>query len=453
MKKFLARVAYWLNKSQSFYSHLFYISALCGALGSCTKNNSFGLEINPESQLISTFQSDTFSIHTFTVLSDSIRTDELNGPSPLGNYLDPVFGNVNASIYTQIRLEQAYDFRPSHGSLDSIVIDSIIMYLSLNGYYGDIHPQTFRVEQLTDPIYTDSSYFNNSTVPVSTTDLSFGNTIYSNPLLPGYFAGQSVNKAILSIPLDPTNFALPIINQSGNPTLDGNDGDDGFLSWYYGLKISSPSNTNGGLYYIDMTDSYSRIRMYYRDTTGASSDHDTLDFDFNINANCAYYHHVEHDYSNTAVEVAINQNENNQLYIQSLGGVNGQLYIPGLDSLRTKNIMINKAEVILPFDDYSYDEYLAPLNLFLSRKKENSDEFLPDLFEGSLGGGYNNTSKNYSFNITRHVNELMADSSIQNDTISIIPSGNGISANRVVLNGMNSLKRNKAKAVITYTKY
>ena len=154
MKKFLARVAYWLNKSQSFYSHLFYISALCGALGSCTKNNSFGLEINPESQLISTFQSDTFSIHTFTVLSDSIRTDELNGPSPLGNYLDPVFGNVNASIYTQIRLEQAYDFRPSHGSLDSIVIDSIIMYLSLNGYYGDIHPQTFRVEQLTAVSYT-----------------------------------------------------------------------------------------------------------------------------------------------------------------------------------------------------------------------------------------------------------------------------------------------------------
>ena len=123
----------------------------------------------------------------------------MNGPSPLGNYLDPVFGNVNASIYTQIRLEQAYDFRPSHGSLDSIVIDSIIMYLSLNGYYGDIHPQTFRVEQLTDPIYTDSSYFNNSTVPVSTTDLSFGNTIYSNPLLPGYFAGQSVNLSLIHI--------------------------------------------------------------------------------------------------------------------------------------------------------------------------------------------------------------------------------------------------------------
>ena len=100
---------------------------------------------------------------------------------------------------------------------------------------------------------------------------------------------------------------------------------------------------------------------------------------------------------------------------------------------------------------FDYDHHYFEING--EAYPENSDEFLPDLFEGSLGGGYNNTSKNYSFNITRHVNELMADSSIQNDTISIIPSGNGISANRVVLNGMNSLKRNKAKAVITYTKY
>lgn len=453
MKKFLARVECWLSKLNSFYYHLFCALLLLGVSFSCTKNNSFGLEINPESQLISTFQTDTFSIHTFTVLSDSIRTDELNGPSPLGNYIDPIFGNVNSSIYTQIRLEQAYDFRPDHGSLDSLVIDSVILYLSLNGYYGDIHPQTFRVEQLTDPINSDSSYFNNSTIPVSTTDLSLGNVIYSDPLLPGYFAGQSVNKAILSIPLDPNNFALPIMNQSGNPTLDGNDGDDGFLSWYYGLKISSSMNTNGGLYYVDMTDSYTRIRMYYRDTTGDNSDHDTLYFDFNINTNCAYFHHVSHDYSNTSVEAALDQNGNGQLYIQSLAGVNGQLIIPGFDSLRTRNIMINKAEVILPFDDYGYDEYLAPVNLFLTRKKDSTNEFLPDLFEGTLGGGYNNSSKNYTFNITRHVNELMADSSITNDTISIIPSGNGVSANRVVLNGMNSLKRNKAKAIITYTKY
>ena len=454
MKKFLAKVAFLRNWENPFYLFFcLFTLGLATTLNSCSKNNTFGLEINPESQLISVFQSDTFDIHTFTVLSDSIRTDELNGPSPLGNYVDPIFGNVNSSIYTQIRLEQSYDFRPDHGDLDSIVVDSIILYLTLNGFYGDINPQTIRVEQLNEEIFKDSSYYSNTIISSNTTDLSLGLTVKSDPMLPGFFAGEPVNKSVLNIPLDPQLFAQPIINESGNTTLNGNDEDGEFLSWFFGLKISTSNATNGGLYYIDMTDSYTRIRLFYRDTTGNETEHDTLDFDFNINSNCAFFHHVEHDYSNTVIENALNNNENNQFFVQSLAGVNGRMFIPGFDSLRTQNIMVNRAEVILPFEDYAYDEFLAPVSLFLSRKKDTTDEFLPDLFEGNLGGGYNNTSKNYSFNITRHVNELMADSSLVNDTIKILPSGNGVSANRVILNGMNSIKKNKAKAVITYTKY
>ena len=453
MKKFLAKVAFLRNWENPFYLFFCLFTLGLATLNSCNKNNTFGLEINPESQLISVFQSDTFDIHTFTVLSDSIRTDELNGPSPLGNYVDPIFGNVNSSIYTQIRLEQSYDFRPDHGDLDSIVVDSVILYLTLNGFYGDINPQTIRVEQLNEEIFKDSSYYSNTNISSNTTDLSLGLTVKSDPMLPGFFAGEPVNKSVLNIPLDPQLFAQPIINESGNTTLNGNDEDGEFLSWFFGLKISASTATNGGLYYIDMTDSYTRIRLFYRDTTGNETEHDTLDFDFNINSNCAFFHHVEHDYSNTVIEDALNNNENNQFFVQSLAGVNGRMFIPGFDSLRTQNIMVNRAEVILPFEDYAYDEFLAPVSLFLSRKKDSTDEFLPDLFEGNLGGGYNNTSKNYSFNITRHVNELIADSTLMNDTIKILPSGNGVSANRVILNGMNSIKKNKAKAVITYTKY
>ena len=205
-------------------------------LNSCNKNNTFGLEINPESQLISVFQSDTFDIHTFTVLSDSIRTDELNGPSPLGNYIDPIFGDVNSSIYTQIRLEQSYDFRPDHGDLDSIVVDSVILYLTLNGFYGDINPQTIRVEQLNEEIFKDSSYYSNTSISSNTTDLSLGLTVKSDPMLPGFFAGEPVNKSVLNIPLDPQLFAQPIINESGNTTLNGNDEDGEFLSWFLDLK-------------------------------------------------------------------------------------------------------------------------------------------------------------------------------------------------------------------------
>ena len=65
---------------------------------------------------------------------------------------------------------------------------------------------------------------------------------------------------------------------------------------------------------------------------------------------------------------------------------------------------------------------------------------------------YDALNKNYRFDITRHVNEILAEKII-NDTIKIIPNGNGITANRVVLNGINSTKKDKAKIIISYSKY
>ena len=42
---------------------------------------------------------------------------------------------------------------------------------------------------------------------------------------------------------------------------------------------------------------------------------------------------------------------------------------------------------------------------------------------------------------------------ILNDTLKIFPAGGGITANRTILNGFNSIHKDKAKAIITYTKY
>ena len=85
--------------------------------------------------------------------------------------------------------------------------------------------------------------------------------------------------------------------------------------------------------------------MFYRDTTGASSEHDTLDFDFNINSNCAFFHNVTHDYQGTIIEQSIEEPQlgQNQFFVQALGGLNSVFLIPGLDNLKNQNIIINKA--------------------------------------------------------------------------------------------------------------
>jgi len=444
-----------LTKSRNFLFIVVGLLTTVFLFGSCEKDNEFGIEINPDSNTLGAIYSDTFSIRTFSVISDSIRTDELNGPSPLGNYIDPVFGELNASIITQIRLEQSYNFIPDNGDINDIVVDSVVLYLAIDGYYGDIQEQEFIVEILDEDIFKDSIYHNTNNIITKAEDISNGLSIESDPLFPGYFSGGLVDKAILGIPLNIEKFATPIVNESGNTTLDGNDGDNEFLTFFKGIKISSVNGTNGGLYYINLLNSFSRIRLFYRDTSGVSSEHDTLDFDFNINSNCAYYHKVTHDYSGTAIENVVNQPAlgQNQFFIQTLGGINGRMTIPSFDSLIAKPVIINKAEIILPFEDYLYDDYPSPSSLFISRKNvEGEYEFLPDLFEGSLGGNFNVVNKNYTFNITRHLNEIVAEKAI-NDTLKIFPNGNGITANRVVLNGMNSTKKDKAKVVISYTKY
>ena len=459
--EFLPKLFSGLSRKVSFLSRLLFVIAI--GLFSCDKNKEFGLEINPDSNNLEALFSDTFELHTFSVYSDSVKTDELVGSnqftngsgSPLGNYIDPVFGEVNSSIYTQIRLEQAYDFIPLNGTINDIVVDSAVLYLAVDGSYGELNEQNFTVEILDEDFYKDSSYYNNQNLATKGINISTSGSIKTDPLFPGLFAGSYVNQALLRITLDVSEFAQPIVEESGNPTLNGNDGDDEFLSFFKGLKISSVNGINGGLYYVNLLNSFSRVRLFYRDTSGLPSEHDTLDFDFNINSNCAYFHEVIHNYSNTDVENTVNQPGlgTNQFYIQTLGGVNGRLTIPGLDSLINKNIILNKAEVVLPFEDYLYDEYTPPSSLFISRKNSDGNyEFLPDLYEGSQGGNYDIVNKNYKFNITRHVNEILAEKTL-NDTIKIFPNGNGVTASRVVLNGRNSTKKDKAKIIISYSKY
>ncbi len=418
---------------------------------SCKKNDELGIEISPEYTSVNTFTADTFLISTKTILADSIKTDELSGSSPLGNYVDPIFGQVNSSIFSHIRLESFNGFENNA----NIVVDSVILYLAIDGYYGNISNQTFKVEELSENLIKDTSYYSNSEIETKNVDLSSGYSTKANPLQPGYYAGQLVNSSILRIPLDISRFALPIIDQSGNSALDGNDGDEEFLSFFKGIKISAENDVNGGLYYIDLISSFSTIKMFYRDTSGSLSEHDTLDFNFNINSNCAFFHNVKHNYNGTIIENTVSQNnsDNNQLFIQSLGGLNSVLTIPSLSSLRDSNVIVNKAEIILPCEYYDYSELPPSSNLFLSRKgPNNNDEFLPDFFDGKLGGEFDTQNNIYTFNITRHVNEVMSGKA-PNDTLKIFPSGGGVTANRTVLNGFSSINRNKAKAIITYTKY
>ena len=143
----------------------------------------------------------------------------------LGTYIDPYFGKMDASIVSQIRLEASVDFALSSGSLDSLVIDSVVMYLALQGSFGNLDAQTFEVYQIDEDIDIDSTYYTNKSMTTTGGNLAVSGAITPNPVSVGYVGGSLTEYAILNIPLSINEFGWKMFNESGNTSLPGNDGD------------------------------------------------------------------------------------------------------------------------------------------------------------------------------------------------------------------------------------
>lgn len=439
-KKFSKRIAVMLSAS-------FFITGIL--FTSCKKkDNVLGLGLHPEEDLIGLNTMDTLSLVTYSSTSDSIVTDELTSSNLLGSYVDPYLGKATASIYTHIRLEGAIDFIPDGGTINDIALDSVVLYLDITDFYGRLDNQTFEVYQITEDFFKDSTYYSTSTLATDVVNLVEAGMGTITP-----------DGDLLSIPLSLSDFAQPIVNQSGTGTLDGNDGTGKFVDWFKGLHIrvnnSSQVEGDGAILYIDLESSKSKVTLYYRDTMGIAADHDTLEFDFNINSSCARFSNFSQDYSGTLVEQVLVDSTNGQelFFSQTMGGVRAKVDIPyALNVLDSGNVIINKAELILPVQYYPGDPLYPPSELYLVM--DNNDgtiSFIPD-YNDDRGGYFDDDENSYTFNITRYYNQLIRGE-ISSSPLTVISSGNAVTANRVVFNGPSTILKDKPKVVVTYSKY
>ena len=118
---------------------------------SCKRNTVGGLEIQPSDQILGVVSSDTFTIVPYTVLEDSLQTDEAQS-NLLGSYYDPVFGYTEASIVAQPRLSSDnVDF----GS-GTLTCDSIVLALQFEATYGNLDAQSFTVYEVSELYNLDS---------------------------------------------------------------------------------------------------------------------------------------------------------------------------------------------------------------------------------------------------------------------------------------------------------
>lgn len=454
MKKLQKKIPYSQTKmiqnnftldKRPFKVAIFFLIAI-SLFNSCKKvETDLGVDVLPSEDQLNV-QTDTFTLTTNTLLEDSLRSDELSN-NMLGSYHDPTFGEVDASIYTQIRLSS---FNPNFGAFP--VIDSVVLSMKIAGHYGNVSPLTFDVLQLTEKLSKDSAYYTNSSKATGVSLIKSGFETFTPSLTAEPVIDGNTLDPQIRIRLN-ESFGDDIVTASVNGDLAS---DTSFANYFKGILIqaSNPSGPDqGGVYLLDLVHTDSKITIYYHNSA------DTLKYEMPINDNCARFTHIDHDYTGTPIEQQIQTPSlgNTFFYVQAGAGVVSNIVLDNILDLRNQgNIIINKAELVLPVQHYSISPYTPPLKLIAFGLNSDGEIYsMPDfIFPGTsvFGGNYDDSKKAYVFNIVRYVQDIVTGD-LENNPIRIASTSSSVSVNRVIMSGKNSPNREKPYLKVYYTKY
>jgi len=414
-------------------------------LSSCKKADTIGLEVLPEDDRLQGEYTDTVTIIAYTLREDSIST---TGTSfhVLGSHNDPIFGFSKASIYMQFRLSAN---APTFGANPQL--DSAVLSLTYAGYYSDIMKlggvQSFSVHRLLENMDDSTDYFSDDTldyqkIPVGT----YEGLIETRD---SFMINGGNEPRQMRIRLD-DNFGTELLNSTSLTS------DETFLADFKGFFIT-PTTQNllsgmGSLVYIDPTSSFTKLTLYYHNDSTTNQN-----FSF-VTTNAKRFNHFDHDYSSAfdiSAQLADSSLGTERLYLQSMQGLKAKLTFPYLNKFIAdgQRISVNKAELIFPVADNTTNRLSPPAKIALVKKgTDGKDKVLDDnLYESAdfVGGYYNSTLKEFSFNIPRHFQGMLNDST-SDKTIYLRVAGSAVSGNRAVINGTGNAD-NPLKLKLTYT--
>jgi hypothetical protein len=392
------------------------------------------MNLLPPSDTLNLKTTDTATIVAYSVLQDSVRSDETT-LSMIGSLMDPIFGTTTAGLYMQYQLSaEAPDFGTDPR------LDSVVLCIPYGSIYGDTTArQTLQVYEINQTFYYDTNYYSNHTL--NTYPLLLANKSFVPRRYDSLTVGKLKAPAHIRIRLDQFS------NYFGNKILTAPASvlstDANFLLFMKGLYIeSSPAVYGGALMSFDPTSTYSEVLIYYHNATDTS-----LSFVLSGSSTSARFNHFDHNnYSNASPQFRqeVIQHDTTlgkrNLYVQGLGGVRVKIHLPFLKSLmKSGKIAVNSA--MLTIKNSETDTTLAPpvtLTLLTIDSLGNLS-FLPDESEGAgyAGGSYHYETRTYFFRISRYIQQVL-DGKIKNEYMYLQandPTAAVLVTNRVMLTG------------------
>ena len=384
--------------------HLLHFILVIIIFNSCTDPNNLGLEVQPESDIITFNVTENFTWQEgFTISEDSLPSDETLSLL-LGQINDPIFGENSAEFITQILLSANNNIIGENPE-----VDSVILSYSYSGYYGELEDfSSVNVQEIDFDIFKDSVYYSNS--------FNLENT---NSLVNTFAIKKENESPFLKISLKNT-FGQKILD-FGETTLQENDV---FLQNFRGLHVTA--NSQNTILYLNPSGLNTKLVIYYH-----NSSQDSLELEFQLDNNTARVN-LFNDKNNFSI-----LNDQSYKYIQSMAGYKLLVNINGLDSIKKvlSGKSINKATMTFTIADDSQIDYPAHEKLLLVRlDDEDRNVFLTDyIIEGESYFGGTLQNGEYNFNITRYLYQLINNNSYTNK-LYLLPTGSTVNANRSILN-------------------
>lgn len=411
---------------------------------SCKKTpKTIGDNLQPPSSYIKVFTSDDCNIVAKTQRVDSLLT--YTSPSLLIGFMyDDIFGISKMQTYFQMSptvLGQVWG--------ENAVVDSLVLQLCYNGYYGDTTTvQRFIVRELDESFNDSTDYYSNSSLAVKDNCLA-DYTFQPHPKTYSNIDDDSLSKAVLRIPLDASLGQSFIENEDKFETVEG------FLEFFKGFNVSCEQpipigqGTRGGVYFFEINSSYTYLRLYYHNDT------DTLKYDLNITTENYHFGNYYHEYDATAMPgnpgSIFDDTTGNYLYVQGTAGAMTWIKFPNIaswaKSLNT-NVLVNEAKLILkgaPMTIYGLTNDTAklvpPTQLIVAEKTgEGESSILDDQLVSAeyYGGKYDKTSGTVYFRLNQYVQDLIQKGpDAENLGLYLYVNAGSYTPNRWVFDGPN----------------
>jgi hypothetical protein len=434
------------------------IAIMAFIAGSCQKEVlKLGSDILPSGDFVSIKSTDTLSVFSYTMLDDSIRTDNATY-SFLGQLYDPYFGTSSAGFVTQIRLSRAWDSA-------SFTVDSMKLYMQLVGNKGkntDVS-HTFSIYEISDQIYNDSAYY--SSTPLNLT----GFKVTGIPI-PKLRTDTAYNDIEIKLPENGVTLGNYIVRDASKLFYSNVKPD--FRSYFKGLYFQMDPSPDPLLLTLslvwDQTTYYNYFVLFGHDGAGTFANYSFILDAKSVNA---HYNRFTHDYTTATLgDKMAHRNttyRDDLSYLQGLNGVYTKVSLPGLAKLKNEaslgKIAVNKARLIVPFifDKTASNFYFnsLPQKLYLRYKAKSGIRYditdylmastTLDLSHNFFDGKIDTVANVYNFNIPAFVQAYLDDATNQVEPEMEIYQSSGI---RNVVFAANKNKT-PVKFELTYTRF